>query len=249
MIKVAIVEDEQPAVDRLKKMLSALSLQLEIVAIAMTGKTAIEQCELHKPELIFLDIHLPDMRGFEVIKGLSYDPYVIFTTAYAEYAIEAFRTKAVDYLLKPFDESQLQAAVAKYRSISKDQKPKVDWEEMSALFDKRRERTSLAVKNGDKIKLVDLDQIVIVEADDKYAKLTLQDGTTMFCDQLLKDIESKLNNDFLRIHRSIVINSTCIREISRGFKSRYTFHFKSARVGSVRSSASYSDEIKDRFNL
>lgn len=249
MIEVAIIEDEQPAVDRLRKMLMDLSEQVKVVTIAMTGKEAIAQCEKSKPRLIFLDIHLPDMRGFEVIKKLSYQPYVIFTTAYAEYALEAFRTRAIDYLLKPFDKHQLQAAIEKYRSIHEEQKPKVDWEEMSSLFDKRKERTSLAVKNGDKIKLVDLDQIVIVQADDKYAQLTLQDGTTMFCDQLLKDIESRLNDNFLRIHRSIIVNTSLVREISRGFKSRYSFHFKSPKVSSVRSSASYSDEIKERFNL
>lgn len=249
MIDLAIIEDEQPAIDRLKMMLSGLAEQVDIVTVAMTGQDAITQCEQFKPELILLDIHLPDMRGFEVIKSLSYEPYVIFTTAYAEYALEAFRTRAIDYLLKPFDKHQLQAAIEKYKSISAEQRPTVDWEEMSSLFDKRKERTSLAVKNGDKIKLVDLDQIVIVQADDKYAQLTLQDGTTMFCDQLLKDIESRLNSDFLRIHRSIIINTSLIREISRGFKSRYSFHFKSAKVRSVRSSASYYDKIKEVFNL
>ena len=249
MIEVAIIEDERPAVDRLKKMLSGLSEPVDIVAVAMTGREAISQCEQAKPELILLDIHLPDMRGFEVIKQLSYEPYVIFTTAYAEYALEAFRTRAIDYLLKPFDQQQLQTAIEKYKSISSEQRPTVDWEEMSSLFDARKERTSLAVKNGDKIKLVDLDQIVIVQADDKYAQLTLQDGTTMFCDQLLKDIESRLNSDFVRIHRSIIINTSLIREISRGFKSRYSFHFKSSRVESVRSSATYCDKIKEVFNL
>ena len=249
MIEVAIIEDEQLAVDRLKMMLLRLPLDLDIVIVAMTGQDAINQCELTKPKLILLDIHLPDMRGFEVIKKLSYEPYVIFTTAYAEYALEAFRTRAIDYLLKPFDKHQLRVAIEKYQSMHEEQKPKVDWEEMSSLFDKRKERTSLAVKNGDKIKLIDLDQIVIVQADDKYTQLTLQDGTKMFCDQLLKDIESRLNDNFLRIHRSTIVNTSFVREISRGFKSRYSFHFKSPKVGSVRSSASYSGEIKERFNL
>ncbi len=251
MINVAIIEDEQPAIDRLLSMLSSGSSEIKVSCISKTGREAIEACEEFKPALIFLDIHLPDMKGFEVIKSLSYEPYVIFTTAYKEYAIEAFQTWAIDYLMKPFDESQLLASIEKYKSITTQpiKSNPADWDRLAELFNAAKERTSISVKQGDKIKLIDLNKIAYIMAEDKYCKIYLTSGESMFCDYLLKDVESRLNDSFIRIHRSTIVNSSHVSEITKGFKSRYTFHFAGRVLESVRSGGSYVDEIVRRFGL
>ena len=251
MINVAIIEDEQPAIDRILTMLSSHCPEINVACIVKTGREAINECEVSKPELIFLDIHLPDMKGFEVIKSLSYEPYVIFTTAYKEYAIEAFQTWAIDYLLKPFDEGQLLGAIQKYNSITAQpiKSSPVDWDRLAELFYAAKKRTSLSVKEGDKIKLIDQNKIAYILAEDKYCKIYLTSGENMFCDYLLKDVESRLNDSFIRIHRSTIVNASHVTEISKGFKSRYTFHFGVHALGSVRSGGSYMEEIVRHFRL
>jgi two-component system LytT family response regulator len=245
MLKVAIIEDEVPAIHRLTSMISNYHIDVEIEVVARTGKEAITLCMEKRPQLIFLDIHLPDMKGFQVIEALDYSPYVIFTTAYANYAIRAFQTWAVDYLLKPFDQDQLDQAINKYISIvahdkvSKD----VDWKDLAKLFDGEKNRSSFTFKNGDRIRLIDYTDIAYISAEDKYTKIYTIDGKTLFCDYSLKEIELNLNQSFLRIHRSTIINIATVSETRKTFKGRFIFFFNSDKVGTVRSGASYKNEI------
>jgi len=104
---VFIVEDELLALNRVKKLLSSYVSELTLVGSAQRGKLAIEQIETLQPDVLFLDIQLPDMTGFQVLSQLTYQPLVIFTTAYTEYAIQAFETYSIDYLVKPFDAKNL----------------------------------------------------------------------------------------------------------------------------------------------
>lgn len=251
MISSAIIEDENLAVERLQSLLCDIDFDLSIDVVSNTGNEAIRVCNEIRPDLIFLDIHLPDMRGFEVIKALDFQPYVIFTTAYAEYAIEAFQTWAIDYLLKPFSKEQLIAALNKFRVVYSNNtlSQKVNWHELSELFEKAEKRKSIPIKQGSKIKLIDLNDIGYVIAEDKYCKVVLTNGKELFCDWSLKEVEKNLSVDFIRIHRSSIINSVHVSEMHRGFRGRYTFHFKHNKIQPLRSGASYKLAIQSRLKL
>lgn len=251
MLRVAIVEDEVPAIHRLSNLIEEIPLDIHIDVIARTGKEAIERCIEKRPELIFLDIHLPDMKGFQVIEALHYNPYVIFTTAYANYAIRAFQTWAVDYLLKPFDQDQLLQSLNKYISIisNKNSSSEVNWKELSQLFKHEKKRSSFTVKNGDRIKLIDYKDIAYITAEDKYTKLMLLNGKSEFCDYSLKEIEFNLNDSFIRIHRSTIVNIASVSEVKKTFKGRFNFFFYNNNVLAVRSGASYKKVIIQKLNL
>ena len=111
MFRAFLVEDEAPARLRVKKLLSNYSTEVEIVGEADHGRAAIAKIEKLKPEVLFLDVQLPDMTGFEVLEKLSYQPMVIFATGYEAFAIQAFETCSVDYLVKPFDQERFEKAI------------------------------------------------------------------------------------------------------------------------------------------
>ena len=132
MYKAFIVEDELPAMKRVKKLLSEHHFTVELVGEADNGKIAIEQIEVLRPDVLFLDIQLPDMTGFEVLSALTYQPLVIFTTAYDQYAIKAFESFSIDYLVKPFDANRFQLAIEKLKKMGNQQK-QVDFQKLETL--------------------------------------------------------------------------------------------------------------------
>ena len=115
---VFIVEDELLALNRVTKLLGSYANELTIIGKAQHGKTAIQQIEQLQPDVLFLDIQLPDMTGFKVLSQLTYQPFVVFTTAYAEYAVQAFETYSIDYLVKPFDAERFKKAVVKLKTFT-----------------------------------------------------------------------------------------------------------------------------------
>jgi len=218
MYKAFITEDEYPARLRVKKLLSAYSDEIELVGESDNGKFAIEQIEELRPDVIFLDIHLPDMTGFEMLANLTYQPLVIFTTAYEAYAIKAFETYSIDYLVKPFDTERFNKAIEKLRKFSKQNNP-IDYKKLESLLAEKTKKTnptSLPIKMKDRIILVEYDDICYLKAEDKYVQIFTQSGKSYLSDKSLGGFEKSLNDQFIRVHRILIMKDKTQTSITTG---------------------------------
>lgn len=213
-IKVLIVDDEALARDLIKTFL-ATQANIELVGEASNGFDGFKMIGEHKPDLVFLDIMMPKLTGFELLELLEDPPVIIFSTAYDEYAIKAFEKNAVDYLLKPYTEERLLEAVEKacaVLSLSKSESR----DNLKALSTDKKQKdellTRVAVRTGNKIQIVSVDDIKFIEAQDDYVKIHTARG--VFLKQLtMKYLESHLPlTDFHRIHRSFIVS---IKEIAK----------------------------------
>src|SRR5579872_5049200 len=176
-----IIEDELPARRLLKELLAKYDRLVHISGEAAGGKDAIGLIHALRPGLLFLDIQLPDMLGLEVLRQLDYNPYVIFTTAYDEYAINAFDALSIDYLLKPLKEDRLARAIAKLERFATAGGPV--WKNIDSLITGLHPQTgatTLAVKKGGRFTLVQMADIVYFEASDKYTFVHTANGQKLF---------------------------------------------------------------------
>lgn len=248
----AIVIDDEPAARRLmKSLLLEYSDVLEVVAEAGNGREAIEKIEALKPDVIFLDIQMPDLTGFEVVDQLKEKPNVIFTTAYEQYAIRAFETFSIDYLLKPIKEERLEQSIAKLKQFGRI-RTAVDitgLQEIIRQFQAPQKATALPIKTGDRINLVRFENISYLEASDKYVFIFTSDGQKHLTDQSLTTLSTKLPPQFFRIQKSYIINKDKIREMHRHFNGRYLFVMDDKDATRLTSGRTYHDAIRDEFGL
>src|SRR5579872_1685933 len=202
--RTIIVEDEAPARRLLHELLSRQNHLIQLSGEADSGRGAVKLINAQRPDLVFLDIQLPDMLGLDVIKQLDYNPYVIFTTAYDEYAIKAFEALSVDYLLKPLKDDRIAGALAKLRQFTRDTGPHSVWNTVETQWNglrPNREMKTLAVKKGTKFTLIQLSDIVYFEASDKYTFVHTANNQKLFCDHMLANLEGKLTVDFIRVQK------------------------------------------------
>jgi len=248
-MKSYIVEDEKLAGNRLKQLIKDGIHDLEILGDSQTGKQAIKDINRLKPELIFLDIQLLDMTGFDVLQNIVYQPYVIFTTAYHEYAIDAFDHFAVDYLLKPIDQNKFNNSLKKLLQLRGKISMKTFDSVNTWIKKEAKKRTSFSIKKNDKITLVDVDYVAWIKAEDKYVEIGEKNGKRHLLNKTLKQLEGELPDSFVRIHRSHIINKDYVFEIHKYFKGRYIFKLNDNDRSSITSSESYLSEIKEKFEL
>lgn len=248
----AIVIDDEPAARRLiKNLLEEHSDVVEVIAEASNGKEAIEKIESLDPDLIFLDIQMPDLTGFEVIERLSKKPNIIFTTAYEQYAIRAFETFSIDYLLKPIKEERLEQSIEKLKEFGRlNQSINVNGlQEIIRQFQAPKKATALPIKTGDRINLIRFENIAYLEAQDKYVCVFTIDGQKYLTDQSLTTLAEKLPPFFCRIHRSYIINKDKIREMHRHFSGRYLFILDDKAGTRLTSGRTYQDIFRSEFGL
>jgi DNA-binding LytR/AlgR family response regulator len=222
MLKTLIVDDEAPARDRLKNFLSQNDL-VELIGEATDGVQAVELIEGTKPDLVLLDIQMPRLDGFGVIKMLENPPLVIFITAYDEFAIRAFEVNAIDYLLKPFTKTRLDRSIEKaYQVLSK----KTDFiNNIDGLFktlsEQKRYLERIAVKSQGKILVMDVDKIEALSAESGQISILMGDRKYS-ANYTLNECQNRLNPDsFFRAHRSTIINLTKVKEIIPWFAGSY----------------------------
>jgi two-component system LytT family response regulator len=248
----AIVIDDEPAARRLmKNLLEEHKDSVEVIAEAGSGREAIEKIEELKPGLIFLDIQMPDLTGFEVIEKLHHKPNIIFTTAYEQYAIKAFETFSIDYLLKPIREERLQQSIVKLKQFGK-VNPPIDIPGLQQLilqFKAPQKATALPIRIGDRIVLLRYENITYLEAQDKYVLVFTTEGHKHLTDQSLAALSEKLPVQFHRIHKSYIINKERIREMHRHFNSRYLFIMEDKSGTRLTSGRTYHDAIRTEFGL
>ena len=210
MIKAIIVDDEPLARDLLEAILSDIA-GLEIVAICSNGRDAIKAVIENSPDVMFLDIEMPGLNGFDVIRALQSDilPKIIFTTAYSDYAIEAFKVNAINYILKPITEKAVKESLERLESsISAETKST-----MLTVLQPREAERALALVEPNKITMTNTEDIIWLEAAGDYVYMHLQSGTKIIR-RTLKAFTADLPPDtFQKIHRSTIINMNHVSEM------------------------------------
>ena len=217
-MKILIVDDEEDARELLKHHLSKLE-RVELLGEAKDGKEAITMITKLQPDLVLLDIEMPEFNGIEVLKRLENIPYIIFVTAFNEYAIQAFEVHAVDYLLKPFTEERLFDAIHKAEkqilADVLDQSLYIDL--LNGLLNRRETKYihRLSVKSNHKTHFIDVSTIVMIEAADQYVSIqTASDKhlARLSMDYLEKALDPEL---FIRTHRSYIIAINAVRSVEQ----------------------------------
>jgi two-component system LytT family response regulator len=217
-IRAMIVDDEPLARRRIRSLLAEAG-DVEVAAECANGKEAIQAIEASPPDLLFLDIQMPELDGFDVLQaiGVGHVPVVIFVTAYDQFAVRAFEAHALDYLLKPFDDERFDAALQRARTqIRQRQGGDLDRRLRALLAEARRDRgylQRLAVPTGQRSVLIRTEQIDWIEAERNYIRLHVG-GRTHLLRENLSRIESALDPTvFCRIHRSTIVNINRIQAV------------------------------------
>jgi len=210
-IRTIILEDEVPAQNLLKSFLSDYE-DIEICGVYADGYSGCKAINEQKPDLVILDIQMPKLTGIEVLELIDHDPVVIFTTAYDEFAVQAFQLNAIDYLLKPFSKDRFENAIAKATEKCASDLPRASTTETTEHLQKDNLQR-IAVRHGSKIHIVACDAIDYIESDGDYV-LIYSDGAKYMKEKTMKFYESRLpNNQFVRIHRSYIVNIDKIAKI------------------------------------
>ncbi|MDC7126421.1 MAG: LytTR family DNA-binding domain-containing protein [Spirochaetales bacterium] len=222
MLEAVIVDDEKPARDRIREMLST-NKQLEIIGEAEDGIMAVELIERLQPQLVLLDIQMPRLDGFGVIRALDNPPVIIFTTAYDQYAIKAFEVNAIDYLLKPFSRGRLETSIEKALQRLSEKSAESNNIEglLKTLTEQKRYMERIAVKADGRIFVIDANQIDTIIAEDGLNFIIIGERryNTNFT---LAEFQKQLNPEiFFRAHRSAIVNLTRIKEIIPWFSGSY----------------------------
>lgn len=250
-LKTILIDDEQLALNRLRRLLGDYAGTFGIIAEGHNGAEGLDLIERHKPDLIFLDIEMPLLNGFELLARVSAMPMVVFATAYDQYAIRAFEENSVDYLLKPIENERLQKTVAKVRDrvelmqAEGGRNPYSD--NLLRLLEKMQPKQqvhALSVKSGDRILLIPVTDISHFEAEDKYVFLNTLDGHQYLVGHTLTALEEKLPAHFTRISRSAIINTHQISEIQRYFNGKYMLIMRDRKATSLPSGTTYGDAIR-----
>jgi two-component system LytT family response regulator len=204
VLRVAIVDDEDLARALLREYLEP-SPGIEIVAECANGFEAVKAIAEHKPDLVFLDVHMPKLDGFEVLELIEGDVAVIFVTAYDQYAMRAFDAHAVDYLLKPFSQERLEKSLARARQRIGEKAP-VPAELAREARPPRQYLDRIVVKDGAKVHIIPVDALDYAEAQDDYVSLHSR-GRSYLKQQTISSLEAALDPQrFVRIHRSYLAN-------------------------------------------
>jgi two-component system, LytTR family, response regulator len=219
MIKAILIDDEVHCLDTLNILLNDYCPQVQVMEQCVSANKGLEAIEKMQPDLVFLDIEMPLMNGFELLEKFKEIPFaVIFTTSYDQYAIKAIRFSALDYLLKPVDPKELVTAVHKVEA----HKNPPTTEQFRMLMDQIQHKnsgfTKIAVPTFEGFELIPVDQVIRCEADDNYSYVYLKNKTKITACRTLKEIEEQLEDFgfFIRVHHSYIVNLNEVAKYIRG---------------------------------
>ena len=230
-MNVIIIEDEKPSARRLQRMLANLKIEANTMLHSVEESIAWFTENTH-PDLIFLDIQLSDGLSFEIFEALDINSAVIFTTAYDEYALQAFKLNSIDYLLKPIDEEDLAKAVDKYKTRLPEQKPVlIDFNEIRHMLTNpldRNYKKRFSIKVGQHLKLIPTEDIECFYSENKGTYLYNSEGRSYLLDVSLEQLEADLEpNTFFRINRKFYVNINAIKDMISYTNSRLQIKLKS----------------------
>lgn len=227
MIKAILIDDEPLARSIIKEYLQGFP-EIEVMEECNNGFEGVKAIQQHQPELLFLDVQMPKINGFEMLELLEYTPAVIFTTAFDEYAIKAFETLAIDYLLKPFSKERFSKAVQNWLSGRTQSTSTAQVQNLNDTnFNHADEQHRIVVKNGSNIKIIPVQEVNYIEAYDDYVKIFTKDAhhlkkkTMNYFEKVLS------SSDFLRVHRSYIVQLSQITRIEPFEKNNHIALLKS----------------------
>nr|WP_321412118.1 LytTR family DNA-binding domain-containing protein [uncultured Allomuricauda sp.] len=229
-MNVLIIEDEKPAARRLSRLLSELEMEVSTMLHSVEESIAWFQENPH-PDLIFLDIQLSDGLSFEIFDEIEVKSAIIFTTAYDEYALQAFKLNSIDYLLKPIDEEELESAVKKYRNFKPEsQKIPIDFNDIKKLLVNPLEREfkkRFTAKVGQHLKIINADEVECFYSENKGTYAATSDGRSYLLDTTLEQLEEELEpQTFFRVSRKYYVNINHIGDIISYTNSRLQIKLK-----------------------
>ncbi len=243
MLRVLIVDDEPPARARLGQLLAEIG-GAELIGEAASGTEALEQAVRLTPDVVLLDVRMPGMDGIETARHLSQlgePPAVIFTTAYDQYALNAFETRAAGYLLKPVRKDKLAAALEQAGRLTRAQLQRL------AVAAGASGRTHIAVRRREQLRLIPVEQILFFQADQKYTTVRHAGGEDLI-EESLRTLEEELGARFVRIHRNTLINAAHLEGIERSSDGRYCVRL-CGLVATLPVSRRLAGELLDRFRI
>ncbi|MEX2115912.1 MAG: LytTR family transcriptional regulator DNA-binding domain-containing protein [Bacteroidota bacterium] len=225
-IRTLIIDDEQLARERLLSLLES-DPDIEIIGECSSGKEAIAAIKSESPDLVFLDVQMPEGDGFDVLESIDFHtmPIVVFVTAYDQYAIRAFDVHALDYLLKPFDQNRFEQALVRAKSeVVLRNNTNVNQKLLSMLEHIESHKKNLdriLVKSSGKVFFLKFDEIDWVESAGNYVKLYVGSESHLLR-ETMSEMERKLGNEkFVRIHRTVIVNLDRIKELQPWFNGEY----------------------------
>lgn len=211
-MKVIIIDDEMLARSIVKEYLQDFP-ELELVQECHDGFEGIKAIQQHQPDLVFLDIQMPKINGFEMLELIENPPAVIFTTAFEEYAIKAFETHAVDYLLKPFSKERFGKAIQKWQMQNQQERKNTTADLLNSSGLTPVQQNRVVVKDNGKVKIIPTATIRYLEAADDYVKIHTADGVFLKNKTMGYFEDTLESQNFIRIHRSYIINVQLITRI------------------------------------
>ncbi len=229
-MKIIIIEDEKPSARRLQRMLTELNMETQTMLHSVEESIDWFQTNAH-PDLIFLDIQLSDGLSFEIFETIDIKSAVIFTTAYDEYALQAFKLNSIDYLLKPIDDDDLKRAVSKYEARTPQQQSvTLDFNDIKKLLVnpiEREYKKRFSVKVGQHLKLINIDDIECFYSENKGTYAYTSEGRNYLLDTTLEQLEEELEpQKFFRISRKFYVNVNAIKDMVSYTNSRLQIKLK-----------------------
>ena len=242
-LRVLIVDDESPARERLKSLLEEIP-DTEVVGEAVNGQQALTQTHELAPDVVLLDVRMPGMDGIEVarhLNALAEPPAVIFTTAFDQYAVNAFDAHAVGYLLKPIRKEKLADALARAGRLTKPQLQKI------AAASNERKRTHIAARRREGLRLIPIEEVQYFFAEQKYTTVRHVNGEDLIEDSL-RALEEEFEADFVRIHRNALVSVRYLERIERGADGQHFVRLRGCEAP-LQVSRRMAGELRERFRI
>ena len=232
-MSTALIADDEPLLrEHLASHLARLWPELRIVAQARNGREAIELFDEHEPAVVFLDVNMPGLSGLDVARSIGARAKIIFVTAYDQYAVQAFEQGAVDYLVKPFEESRLAETVARLRQRTA--APEAMLEPLLETLAERLRQTTPPRKHlqwikasvGNSVRLIPVDEVVYLRSDEKYTLVVWQGGEALIR-KSIRELGDELDPErFVQIHRSVIVALAQVAQITRGHNETADVHLR-----------------------
>lgn len=218
MLKIIILDDEAHCRNTLELLLKSLSFKVDIVAIYDTPTKLLENINTHQFDILFLDIEMPKLNGFELLRKLSsYQFSVIFTTAYSKYAIQAFKFAAFDYLLKPIEKADLDGCLLRWRDNFELRTSNTQVNYLHEILEDEKAIKKITISTKEGYFFIQINEIIYCESQSNYTLFYLKENKKIIASRTLKEFENLLlQHHFLRIHKSYLINIKSIFKLNKG---------------------------------
>ena len=228
----ALIADDEPVLrERLRSLLAQLWPELVVIADARNGPEALELFEQYRPDIVFLDIHMPGLNGIEAARAIGRRAQLVFVTAYEQYAVQAFEQCAVDYIVKPVDRARLADTVERLRARKQDN-PALDamLDQLALQVTKRAQPRPwlqwIKASVGNSVRLIPVEQVFFLRADDKYTLVAWEEGESLIRKSIRELSEELDPAHFVQTHRSVIVNLNCVREVVRGLNETAELHLR-----------------------